>query len=407
MDASFAPADLLSLRTQFHRECDALVQSDHAMAWDAIWVSAQRAAAAQLQNDPTEEGRFATMRSLENLAAAYRRHICDPVQMLMASVPLQSRVGAHWDRLVLALDEAADEGSAASATTPGLSAEWNLVVLHGDWFEGWDTTTATEVDPPRWHWRPSCNLYATPHDFMHPEAMETGCSMSRWLLAMAATCETDRCLNPDPPTNVPISVREWKDYRAAVWTGGWWDMERVAVECCGYPTPPTTSSESLSRWRQPIRAAEHRLRECLGPVTDAAHPMRRPVVRWLNDMCGIDDSYVHIRWPPAFVAVMADCFAEAVREEIDPVVGLGAWNVEAVTRSNERSSMHPLQSYSLWSMAGIIADASPPSVECLTRGWTQTECDVLTATDGILTPDLLRYWRARLGSAVHTKTARR
>ena len=50
------------------------------------------------------------------------------------------------------------------------------MVIHGDWFEGWDTTApATDA---RWHWRPSSNLYATPHDFMHPDTMETGCVTS-------------------------------------------------------------------------------------------------------------------------------------------------------------------------------------------------------------------------------------
>ena len=387
MDGAFTPADLLSLRTQFHRECDTLVQSEHTVAWDAVWASAQRAAAEQLLNNPTEEGRFATMRSLEQLAAAYRRHICDPIQMLMASVPLQSRVGAQWDRLVHALDD-----DAHPPPSPGISAEWKLVVIHGAWFEGWDTT-ATVCDDPRWHWRPSGNLYATPHDFMHPDTMETGCAMSRWLLAMAAACETTRCLNPDPPKSLPVSVCEWTAYTAQAY-GGWWDMERVAVECCGYAPAPTTTARA-ERWRRPIRTAEHRLWGCLGPLTDAAHPMRRPVVRWLNDECGIDDSYVNIRWPPAFVAVMADCFAEAVREAIDPVVGIGEWDMDTVARSNERSPMHPLQSYSLWDIAGIACETCP-SVECLTRGWTDLELDALAATNGVLTPSLLRYWRRRL-----------
>jgi hypothetical protein len=170
-------------------------------------------------------------------------------------------------------------------------------------------------------------------------------------------------------------------------------MERVAVERCGYPPPPTLDAHCPGRmaaWRHPIRMAEHHLMQCIGPL-NGDHPIRTPVVRWLNEVCGVGESYLHIRWPPPFIAVMADCFAEAVLEQID-VVTKCEWDFEIIQRTTEDSQMHPMQSFSLWCMAGI---SHYPSEECLTRGWTVVERDALAASSGILTPELLQYWRNR------------
>ena len=170
-------------------------------------------------------------------------------------------------------------------------------------------------------------------------------------------------------------------------------MERVAVERCGYPKAPAPSVRSpgcTATWRRPIHTAEQYMIHCIGSLR-GEHPIREPVVRWLDEVCGVGEAYLHIRWPPAFIAVMADCFAEAVLEQTETAAAC-EWDPDVIAQTTELSSMHPMQSYSLWCMAGV---AHHPTEECLTRGWTDTERDALATANGTLTVDLLRYWRNR------------
>lgn len=388
----FTAVDLVHMRNRFHEVCDLTVEAEQSVAWNAVWASAQRVAANRLQMDPSDDERFSTMRNIEKIAAAYRRHICDPIQLVMSSVPAQARLGTKWDAILASLH---DDVTTDMLRGPVISTEWSLVVTHGDWFEGWDTQSTVCANDARWFWRPACNLYATPHNLMHPQTVETACFVARWLLSMAAACETTHLLQEPCPDTLPVTQEEWCQYRSSVWKqhGGWWDMEKVAVERCGYPKAPVSDVHDpccASVWRSPIHTAEQHMMQCIGSLK-GNHPIREPVVRWLHEVCGVGESYLHIRWPPAFIAVMADCFAEAVSEQTESVQE-GDWDIDIIERTTEDSTMHPMQSYSLWCMAGM---KHHPTEDCLTRGWTGAERDTLTAAEGILTADLLRYWRNR------------
>ena len=401
------PIDLINLRERFHTECDLIASTNVAAMWDGVWVSAQRSIASYIEANPTDEMvHFRAMRQLETLAAVYRRQICDPGQLLLQSLPAQERMGPLWN----AIQDSLHVPECRWGGDRIVSEAWRAVVLHRDWFEGWDTSQSTNaVDTlrnggvSRWHWRPACNLYSTPHNLLTPDSLEPSCSLTRRLLALAGACETMRLLQPDPPHDLSLDAAEWCAYRTHTWSHhvggtGWWDMERVAVERCGYPAHPSTLNtddpDRTKVWRRPIAAAEQRLLACTGTLT-LENPMHRPILRWLTEICGLTHWYLHVRWPPPFIAVMADCFAEAILEHTDTRVCTVAaeWDLDAIRHAIDTSQMHHIQMYSVWCLAGMD---HPPTYTDLTMGWTEAERDALVAANGILTKELLGQWKNQL-----------
>lgn len=81
------------------------------------------------------------------------------------------------------------------------------------------------------------------------------------------------------------------------------------------------------------------------------------VARWLESECGCHRRYVGIRWPPAFLALLAD----VVTAELEPIPTHGVGG-DCCT------AMQEYQVYSVWLLHGVVAT---PTAEEITAGFDQ------------------------------------
>ena len=229
---------------------------------------------------------------------------------------------------------------------------------------------------PQFQWRVACNLYANPHAGASVASVEVAGAASRVLMATAAAAETFRLLGStaEAVQALGIPADEWVAYRTRVveTSGRWVDIDGVAVRHCGYRRGPLASAaDSLAAWRRPLRQAEEVVRRLCPPIA------QRACEAWLARECGCGPEYVGVRWPPAFVALVADVVMEHLLPEDDG----------AAPPPEQDAGLQPFQVYSVWARYGF---ETIPSPEQLLSHWDTTDHLALEQIGaGRLTRDVL------------------
>lgn len=175
------------------------------------------------------------------------------------------------------------------------------------------------------------------------------------------------------------------------------DVEDVAVAQCGYPRPPTATTDdrrsAYAAWRQPLRATEESLRRRLRSHR-FARLIRWTLVAW-GRAHGLGPAHLFLRYPPCFAAVVGEAFADVLLAHPAESDGV-RWDGDAIAATLERSLPHPYQAYTVWLAAGV---PTVPDGRRLRRDWDADDRAVAAACGGRYGPSLREYWR---GS---TKTA--
>ena len=180
-----------------------------------------------------------------------------------------------------------------------------------------------------------------------------------------------------------LNEHEWHAYQREVWHMGgnrtWVDVDTVAEK---HRRGRTTDGLSMGfvdtgNEREPLLHADRVLRGLMQALSTEHVAVLR---RWLHGVCKMcPDTYLGIRFPPCFIALMCDIVAEAMGD------------AEPHTGDVTPATSHPLQVYSLWVRFGILSD---PSLDEITEGWETVERNLLMQQSNRFTPDVFTFWTA-------------
>lgn len=224
------------------------------------------------------------------------------------------------------------------------------------------------------------NLYANPHYSDNVISYNVRSDvMSRRLLLFAALAETERFLLDTPPEHVTLD--EWNAYKIEMCQQHVWvDVDIVAKEFCGYTHDTHDFNiESYALYREPLLRVDHAIHRMMQALQDEHVDILR---RWLQDVCRMSaDVYLGVRFPPAFIALLADLICE---HGITPT---------GCVRQQDPTP-HPVQWFPIWVRFGVT---KTPDVEQIITGWEPNERQVLLDGGGRFSAEVFRFWKANRG----------
>jgi hypothetical protein len=363
---------LQEFRSEYHIANNRAVADFFGTGWDGVWNAVTRACAADLM-DPKGDP-FVVRRRLERLADVYRRSVCDPVR-LFASLVVQDTVSQH----MATLERWCEEHPLTTVCQGGVeqsapSKSWRIMCENELIFTGW-SASMTVYDT-----RLPCNLYANPHH--GADRVESFCLRSRQLLLSCALAEAKRLIR-GPMQEEGIPSDEWTEYQKRVWLMckgmAWIDIDSVARTFCGYPYN-ADSFDSYGAWREPLLRADRVLHQLLEQLDDSCIGILRT---WLQDVCRCPATYIGVRFPPSFVALLSDIILQEC-----PCV------MDVTESTNQDPSPHPLQVYSVWVRFGMVYN---PILNDITQGWDTNEQQFLVENGNRFTTSVFQFWRANRG----------
>lgn len=367
--------------------------------WDDLWTHVVRSAAAALADGHADV--LDVRRRLEDVCELYRRCLCDPVQMY--SLPLQSLVSNHLaEHERLRMDAAPNRDDTDDAPMGTEESEpWRRLVaaplavarvLLEDW-------GPRDLHHPRWQWRLPFSLYAGGQTTAHlpntyHRCPDTWFRASHTLLAVARVCDGLRmCLaaaaetmrlflqsDADAAAGADMTIEEWSCLDQGVHArdlgpppglkteliakvGAFCDVEGVAVSQCGWPLRCQSPTTTFVEWWEPLADAEEVLRRRI-----RGHPHGPVIEEVLRAWARLHrlEAYVGLRYPPAFVAVVAEAFADALGNHPLRVASI-PWDLSVIARAQVRSATPMVhEMWSNWALLGVLV---PPDEATLTRGW--------------------------------------
>lgn len=390
-DTPCAAADLDDLRTtvdMFRRRYDTATDAAAAELdrdWDTVWAHSARAAVEEVLRPDADVP--AVRARLAALLRAWRRALLDPVRLYTRSLFVQEVVHAGIASVEAWCDENKPDEAGRCPAEPAYAAEWRVMLAHPAVFDGYALSVAGP-EPGAFRFRPPVNLYGargpvhlrlprTPYDPLdHP---------GRRRLLLAAVGETLRYGDPVHRRYIRAIVGR---HGATV------DAESVARERCGYPAFACVRDvfeDSHAEWRRPVAAAEQAMARLL-----AAHDFVLPLLaEWLRDHAGCGPQYVGVRFPPAFGALLADLFGEAVADAAGGPVPAARWDRAAADRAACVGAEADIrQSYDRWIEFGVL---QRPDRAVLTRGWDTADLATLEDHAGVFSESFRAAWRLNRG----------
>ena len=160
--------------------------------WEGTWNNLTRICSQELLQ--TNSDPFAVRQKLEAVVDAYRRAICNPVQ-LFASMYVQDTISQHIAALERWCDENKLEPITDDIPDTRLSPIWQVMRCNARFFRGW-TPGCNSFNTLRLPW----NLYSNPHsstDMVMP--VPTWCAQSRQTTLFCSIAETARIMETSPP----------------------------------------------------------------------------------------------------------------------------------------------------------------------------------------------------------------
>lgn len=164
---------------------------------------------------------------------------------------------------------------------------------------------------------------------------------------------------------VPLETTSRPAFKTKLITefGAFCDVEGVAVSQCGWPLRCQSSPATFAEWWEPLADAEDVLRRRIHGHPQG--PLIEDVLRGWARLHRLE-AYVGIRYPPAFVAVVAEALADALANHPHRVAAI-PWDLSVIARAQVRSASPMIhEMWSNWALLGVLI---PPDEATLTQGW--------------------------------------